>query len=169
MCAMLLPSQSAQTAAVTLVPAPAPLKPVSRPPLPPQTVGTQPGPLWIHCPDCKALVSCSCHHCICRPEQDPETAGHSLGGALAVVFAAALASRHPDLAACVAGIYTFGMPRVGDTGFCSNMEAKFPGVVFRITHAADIIPLVCPARNSNRAPASKDLWWASGYCLRVWI
>ena len=132
-------------------------------------VCTQPGPFWIHCPDCNAHVSCSCQHCICGPEQAPKTAGHSLGGALAVVFAAALASRHPDMAARVAGIYTFGMPRVGDTGFCSNMEAKFPGVVFRITHAADIIPLVrpCPARSSNWAPAIKDLWWASGYCLRV--
>ena len=99
-------------------------------------------------------MSRSCQHYIRRPEQAPEPAGHSLGGALAAVFAAALASRHPDLAARVAGMYTFGMPRVGDSGFCSNMEARFPGVVFRITHAADIIPLVRLARSSTRSPAS---------------
>lgn len=69
-------------------------------------------------------------------------AGHSLGGALAQVFAAALATHHPELAKRVTGIYTYGMPRVGDAAFCQAMEKAFPTCAFRITHAADIIPLV---------------------------
>ena len=67
--------------------------------------------------------------------------GHSLGGALTQVFAAALAAHHPELADRVSGMYTYGMPRVGDSAFSLAMEARYPGCAFRITHAADIIPL----------------------------
>lgn len=69
--------------------------------------------------------------------------GHSLGGALAVIFAAALLKNHADVAARVSSVYTFGMPRVGDAEFCDNMSRAFPGTCHRISHAADIIPLVC--------------------------
>ena len=75
-----------------------------------------------------------------------EPAGHSLGGALCQVFAAALSQKHPALAKRVEAIYTFGMPRVGDAQFGQNMAQQFPDKCFRITHAADIIPLVSPRR-----------------------
>ena len=69
-------------------------------------------------------------------------AGHSLGGALVQVFAAALAKNHPEISSRVSGLYTFGMPRVGDVAFATAMERHYPDCAFRITHAADIIPLV---------------------------
>lgn len=64
-----------------------------------------------------------------------------MGGALAQVFAAALAANHPELAGRVRGIYTYGMPRVGDAAFSTAMEKQYPQSAFRLTHAADIIPL----------------------------
>jgi len=76
-------------------------------------------------------------------------AGHSLGGALVQVFAAALAHNHPEIAARVSGLYTYGMPRVGDEAFAQAMEKEYPDCAYRMTHAADIIPLVPPPFGSQ--------------------
>ena len=57
------------------------------------------------------------------------------------VFAAALAENHPDLADRVHGMYTYGMPRVGDLAFSTAMQKRYPSTTYRVTHAADIIPL----------------------------
>ncbi len=61
--------------------------------------------------------------------------GHSLGGALAVVATWYLSSKR--LAAC----YTFGAPRVGDTG----LLGWFRTPIYRIVNAADPVPFVPPS------------------------
>ena len=67
--------------------------------------------------------------------------GHSLGGALAVVAAAAFtfAKREP-----VNGLYTFGQPRVGDPIFCSQCDRNFHDCMFRFVNNEDIVTRVPP-------------------------
>ncbi len=62
-------------------------------------------------------------------------AGHSLGGALAVV--ATWYQSSDRLAAC----YTFGAPRVGDQGLID----KFKTPIYRVVNVADPVPFVPPA------------------------
>ena len=72
-------------------------------------------------------------------------AGHSLGGALAAVFAQALhAKGHTELARRVKGVYTFGGPRIGDAEFCRLLSGNYPEANFRYVHGADIIPKIPP-------------------------
>lgn len=61
--------------------------------------------------------------------------GHSLGGALAILATWYL---HSDtLAAC----YTFGSPRVGDTGLMNHFRTP----IYRIVNGADPVPFVPPS------------------------
>ena len=66
--------------------------------------------------------------------------GHSLGGALATIAAAALSDNGVE----VAGVYTFGQPRVGDRTFVSQLNAHTEGKVFRFVNNNDIVPHVPP-------------------------
>ncbi|KAL0038755.1 hypothetical protein WJX79_006617 [Trebouxia sp. C0005] len=71
--------------------------------------------------------------------------GHSLGGALAAVFAQALVARgHEKLAQRVKGVHTFGGPRIGDADFCTLLGEQYPNRTFRYVHGADIIPKIPP-------------------------
>jgi triacylglycerol lipase len=65
--------------------------------------------------------------------------GHSLGGALVELAAAkaALLSGIP-----VAGVYTFGQPRVGDEAFARLMQDALGARVFRFINDHDIVPRV---------------------------
>ncbi len=75
--------------------------------------------------------------------------GHSLGGALATMAAAALSDYGVD----VAGVYTFGQPRVGDRTFTNQLNAHTHGKVFRFVNNNDIVPHVPPPfsiRNPTR-------------------
>jgi triacylglycerol lipase len=67
--------------------------------------------------------------------------GHSLGGAFAVLAAAAFyfSKRRP-----VAGLYTFGQPRVGDMKFAVTFDSQLMAQHYRFVNAADIVPHVPP-------------------------
>lgn len=74
-----------------------------------------------------------------HPHYEIVATGHSLGGAIATIAAASLreANGFTDL-------YTYGSPRVGNTGFVEYVES-LPGGNFRLTHAADPVPLLPPS------------------------
>ncbi|MEA5463816.1 lipase family protein [Leptothoe sp. PORK10 BA2] len=75
--------------------------------------------------------------------------GHSLGGALATMAAASLHENGIN----VAGLYTFGQPRVGDLTFSRQLEKNLAGKVFRFVNNNDIVTHVPPPfsfRNSLR-------------------
>lgn len=66
--------------------------------------------------------------------------GHSLGGAVANLFAAmALQDRFG-----VAGLYTFGAPGVGDAEFALGLDARLPGRHHRVVNDRDCVPLLTP-------------------------
>jgi hypothetical protein len=66
-------------------------------------------------------------------------AGHSLGGGLAALTAALLASRCPDLAPRLAAVFTYAAPRFGDATFAASFDATFAGRAFRYVNASDMV------------------------------
>jgi len=72
--------------------------------------------------------------------------GHSLGGALAVVAAAALKSEGFE----VASVYTFGAPRPGTASYKKAYDAVLGSTTYRLVHAADIVPTVAPSQLGMR-------------------
>ncbi|XVE55881.1 hypothetical protein DITRI_Ditri03aG0192700 [Diplodiscus trichospermus] len=90
--------------------------------------------------------------------------GHSLGGALAILFAAVLMFHEEEwLSERLDGVYTFGQPRVGDDKFGEIMEEKmrkFDVKYFKYVYSYDIVP---------RLPFDDKLFWYKdfGTCLYV--
>ncbi|MEM7714864.1 MAG: lipase family protein [Cyanobacteria bacterium P01_A01_bin.68] len=66
--------------------------------------------------------------------------GHSLGGALATLACATFNSELPDYE--IAGIYTFGQPRVGDRIFCRACDEVSKARFFRVVNNNDIVPRI---------------------------
>jgi hypothetical protein len=65
--------------------------------------------------------------------------GHSLGGAIALVAAAALGG-HDKLGDRIAAVYTFGAPRVGGADFPNIVKAPH----YRVVNSGDVVPLIPP-------------------------
>jgi hypothetical protein len=65
-------------------------------------------------------------------------AGHSLGGALAMLAGIDLVQSGVE----VAGVYTFGQPRVGNAAFMRQYNSALGSRSFRIVAPGDIIPCV---------------------------
>ncbi|RBP39670.1 lipase (class 3) [Roseimicrobium gellanilyticum] len=66
--------------------------------------------------------------------------GHSLGGALAVVAAARLKMQTSR----IAGLYTYGQPRVGLGAFAERFSIELPGQLYRFVNQSDIVTRVPP-------------------------
>lgn len=78
--------------------------------------------------------------------------GHSLGGAMAVLFGSKLQSLGVP-----ARIATFGQPRVGDTAFARNLERSRSVACFRVVHPLDPVPRLPPALGYAHAPERYEL------------
>lgn len=69
-------------------------------------------------------------------------AGHSLGGAMAMIAGAAFAFAEHQ---AVNGIYTYGQPRTGNRTFARRFDQELESSLFRIVNHADLVPHVPPA------------------------
>lgn len=69
--------------------------------------------------------------------------GHSLGGALAALAATSLEYQGFK----VAGLYTFGQPRVGDWAFTRQVNAQMGDRMFRYVNNNDVVPMIPPQFN----------------------
>ena len=65
--------------------------------------------------------------------------GHSLGGAIAVLAAAAFRDK-------ATAVYTYGQPRVGDTVFSGAYNQELGNVTFRYVNNYDLVPHVPPVK-----------------------
>lgn len=71
------------------------------------------------------------------PPGDLYITGHSLGGALAMLFAYRCLADWP---LDIAGVYTFGQPRVGDAAFAKLYNCYLRHKTFRFVNEEDIVP-----------------------------
>ncbi len=81
-----------------------------------------------------------------RIERDPKPlylVGHSLGGAMALMYGMHLKQMGHE----VAGIYTSGQPRVGNEPFYNQVKELVGSRYYRLEHVKDITPRVPPSRD----------------------
>lgn len=69
--------------------------------------------------------------------------GHSLGGALAALYATMLHyTGETEVASKIGAVYTFGQPRVGDFDFATYASERLAGRYFRVVYCNDVVPRV---------------------------
>ena len=71
------------------------------------------------------------------PNQHVHCVGHSLGGALANLFAARFTNAGRSVS-----LYTFGSPRVGMNDLSAYLESKLQSKIYRVYNKSDPVPLV---------------------------
>jgi hypothetical protein len=85
-------------------------------------------------------VEAQLHELLAASEDKPiYLTGHSLGGALALVAAAAFGG-DDELGDRIAAVYTFGAPRVGGADFPNIVKAPH----YRVVNSGDVVPLIPP-------------------------
>jgi hypothetical protein len=101
--------------------------------------------------------------------------GHSLGAAMAVLAAAALAREGDSYLGKVfvpklEGVYTFGQPMVGNQGFADFCQSKFGDRLFRHVYRHDVVPHLPPVSDleyvhigDERRSQSLDEPWTPGF------
>jgi hypothetical protein len=78
-------------------------------------------------------------------------AGHSRGGGLVTVLAALLASAYPkSIGRHLAGVYTFGAPKVGNKGFVEQYASRLGRITYAWWNELDNIPLLPPQVRGGR-------------------
>lgn len=93
--------------------------------------------------------------------------GHSLGGALASLYAGMLIENGYD----VYGIYTFASPRPGDGRFAEELNKRIEGPHYRVVNNGDIVPHVPPEPffshagkrvilNKSKRKTNKSSWFS---------
>ena len=86
--------------------------------------------------------------------------GHSWGGALAVLTGAVYNMWQPAIMRPVAGVYTFGQPRVGLYKFCGNYDQVLLPKTFRFVNKSDLVPRV-PFRGFDYADLGRMIHFTS--------
>jgi len=84
-----------------------------------------------------AIVNLNAQHAI----TSVTVLGHSLGGALATLVAAELASANPANVKSMLSVWTYASPRVGLPDFMSKFNSQIP-TTYRIWNVLDIVPEV---------------------------
>lgn len=79
-----------------------------------------------------------------NPDAKLYVTGHSLGGALAALYAGMLHyNSETELVEKLAAVYTFGQPRVGDEGFAKYMRKNLAdSCYFRVVYCNDLVPRI---------------------------
>ena len=90
-----------------------------------------------------------------RPLAEVFVTGHSLGAAIAMIAAYEL---EYEEGIPVAGVYTFGQPRVGNAAFQAFCNARAPRRTWRLTHWRDPVPHL-PLRSMGFAHVGTEIWW----------
>ena len=79
--------------------------------------------------------------------------GHSLGGALAILAAIDLDQMGND----IAGVYTYGQPRVGNKHFASFVDINIPQI-YRVVNYKDCVPHLPPNMMGFRH-CGQEIWY----------
>lgn len=85
--------------------------------------------------------------------------GHSLGGALAVVCGYRLLT---DEKKEIAGVMTFGQPRVGSPEFCKHMDSELRGRMVHFVNENDLVPRIPPSFEHF----GSLVWYTGGFIRR---
>ena len=89
--------------------------------------------------------------------------GHSLGGAIATLYAA----RCLVLGRAVAGVVTIGQPRVGTASFAQFYQARLESRHIRIQNISDPVPRVAPSDLGWSHVGTRWLLDSNGLCTEV--